>query len=691
MNRTYPYIHRDLSWLSFNYRVLQEAKDLKNPLLERLKFLAIYSNNLKEFYRVRVAHHRNLLRVGKKTKRELDFAPKEILKNINKIVNRQQEDFTEILNSIFEELKEENIYFRTAEFFNEEQKAKAAEFFEENLLPFVQPVLLNGTKIKPFLNNAALYLAIQLEDKEDNSIEQYALVNIPSDQISRFVLLPGKEQHFELTILDEIVRHSVINLFPGYNVKGCYSIKISRDAELYIDDEFSGNLIQKIKDSLSKRKVGPASRTVFDRNIPKSLLKTLIDIFDIEKIDLHPEGRYHNNFDFMGFPDFGKSYLLNSPLSPLPGTLEDPSLSTPYFDRIEQSDHLYYFPYQSYDCVINFFKEAIEDPYVTHIKITQYRVAKKSAILDTLIQGVKKGKQVTVFIEVKARFDEEANLKWGERLEKAGIKVIYSFPGLKVHCKIALVVRKIGNKTTFYSYLSTGNFNENTAKIYCDYGLFTARQSICKEASRVFSFLETVMLPEEKFENIFVGQFNLREKLEEKIDQEIQNVHAGKKGYLLFKLNSLEDKQIIIKLYQASQAGVKIDLIIRGICSLVPGIEGLSENIRVISIVDRYLEHARVYQFYQDGKNEVYLSSADLMTRNLSYRIEVAFPIYDEKLKTEILDVLEFQLMDNVKSRIIDENQKNHYSRSHPETVVQSQLETYFYYKRKLTNNEQQA
>ncbi len=684
MNRSYPYIHRDLSWLSFNYRVLQEAQDVNNPLLERLKFLAIYSNNLKEFYRVRVAHHRNLLRVGKKTKKELDFAPKEILKNINKIVNRQQEDFTKILNNIFEELQEENILFRTAEHFSEEQKLHVAEFFEENLLPFVQPVLLNGKKIKPFLNNAALYLAIQLEDKENSSVEEYALVNVPSDQISRFVELPSKNGIHEITILDEIVRHSVINLFPGYNVKGCYSIKISRDAELYIDDEFSGNLIQKISDSLAKRKVGPASRTVFDRETPKNLLKSLINIFDIEKIDLHPEGRYHNNFDFMNFPDFGKSHLLNNSLVPLPGTLEKAGASS-IFDRIDERDHLYYFPYQSYDCVLRFFREAVDDPNVTHIKITQYRVAKKSAILDTLIKGVQKGKHITVFIEVKARFDEEANLKWGERLEKAGIKVIYSFPGLKVHCKIALVVRKINEETKYYSYLSTGNFNENTARIYCDYGFFTTDMAINKEALRVFSFLETVMLPEEKFENLFVGQFNLREKLEEKIDREIRNARLGKKAYILFKLNSLEDKQIIIKLYQASQAGVEIDLIVRGICSLVPGIEGLSDNIRVISIVDRYLEHARVYQFYHEGKNEIYLSSADLMTRNLSYRIEVAFPIFDESIKSEILDVLKLQLDDNVKSRIIDENQKNRYTKSNTESVVQSQLETYYYYKRKLS------
>ena len=684
MAGTYPYIHRDLSWLSFNYRVLQEAMDINNPLLERLKFLAIYSNNLKEFYRVRVAHHKNLLRVGKKTKKELDFAPKEILKNINKIVNRQQEDFTRILNSIFEELKEENIHFRTAEFYNEEQKEKVVEFFEENLLPFVQPVMLKGKKIKPFLNNAALYLAILLEDRENKDIEECALVNIPSDQISRFVVLPGKDGIHEITILDEIVRHSVINLFPGYKVKGCYSIKISRDAELYIDDEFSGNLIQKIKNSLSKRKVGPASRTVFDRDIPKSLLKTLIDIFDIEKIDLHPEGRYHNNFDFMNFPDFGKQHLLNTALPPLKGSLDSfyPDLS--FFEKIEKQDHLYYFPYNHYDPVIQFFKEAIDDPDVTHIKITQYRVAKRSEILDTLIKGIKKGKQITVFIEVKARFDEEANLKWGERLEKVGIKVIYSFPGLKVHCKIALVVKKKEDLTQYYAYLSTGNFNESTAKLYCDYGLFTANQEICKEASRVFSFLETVMLPEEQFEKLFVGQFNLREKLEEKIDREIALAKAGKKGYLLFKLNSLEDKEVIIKLYQASQAGVKIDLIIRGICSLVPGIEGLSENIRVISIVDRYLEHARVYLFHNEGQDEIYLSSADLMTRNLSYRIEVAFPILDEKLKSDILAVLQLQLEDNVKSRIIDENQKNKYSKVNSETVVQSQLETYYYYKRKL-------
>lgn len=683
-NKSYPYIHRDLSWLSFNYRVLQEGKDLRNPLLERIKFMAIFSNNLNEFYRVRVAHHRNLLRVGKKTKKELDFHPKNILKNINKIVNKQQEEFTYIFeNQLLPELEENGIYLVSAEDLNEVQLQFVDEYFDQNLLPFVQPVLLNRKKIKPFLNNAALYLALQLEDKKEGTID-YALVNIPSDQTDRFIVLPSAENKHELVILDEIVRHSIVDLFPGYHILGSYSIKFTRDAELYIDDEFSGNLIQKIKSSLSKRKVGPSTRTVFDRNMPEELLAYLIDIFDIEKIDLHPEGRYHNNFDFFSFPQFGMSHLLNNSLPSLPCRISD-SLDK-LFDAIEEEDQLFYYPYHSYDCVIDFFKAAVEDPDVTHIKITQYRVARKSEIMDTLMTGVKKGKQITVFIEVKARFDEEANLRWGEKLEKAGIKVIYSFPGLKVHCKLALLIKRINGENKFYSYLSTGNFNEKTAETYCDYGFFTSDQQITREVSRIFSFLETVVLPEIEFEQLFVGQFNLRDKINEKIDREIQHAQAGKEAYILLKLNSLEDKEMVIKLYEASQAGVKIDLIVRGICCLVPGLEGISENIRAVSIVDRYLEHARAYVFHNEGDKEIYLSSADLMTRNLSYRIEVAFPIRDKQIKKEILTILEFQLKDNVKGRAIDEKQSNHYIEGLADMPFQSQIETYYYYKRKIKN-----
>lgn len=676
--QSYPYIHRDISWLSFNYRVLQEAKDLRNPILERLKFLAIFSNNLNEFYRVRVAHHRNLLRVGKKTKKELDFPPKSVLKNINHIVNKQQEEFTEILEEdILLKLEEEGIYFYKASDFTKDQKIFVDKYFEENLLPFVQPVLLRGKKIKPFLNNAALYLALQLRDKEDTNIVEYALVNIPSDQVPRFVVLPSGRKRHIVTMLDEIVRHSVIDLFPGYEIEGAYSIKISRDAELYIDDEFSGNLVQKIKSSLSKRKVGPASRTVFDRNTPHELLEYLIYIFDIEKIDLHPEGRYHNNFDFFGFPHFGKDHLLNNELTPINICPDN------IMEQMNHEDLLFYYPYHSYDCVLQFFEEAVNDPEVTHIKLTQYRVAKRSAIMDTLIKGVEKGKQITVFIEVKARFDEEANLQWGERLENAGIKVIYSFPGLKVHCKIALVIKNVNGLNQYYSYMSTGNFNEKTAEIYCDYGYFTKRENISIEVARVFSFLETVILPKEEFSELMVGQFNLREELNDCIDREIEEAKKGNKAKILLKLNSLEDKQIVIRLYEASKAGVKIDCIVRGICCLVPGVPGISENIRVISVVDRYLEHARVYCFYNKGRNDVYLSSADLMSRNLSYRIEVAFPIHEISLKEEILQILEFQLKDNVKGRIIDEKQENQYVYIDSEIPFQSQIETYYYYKRK--------
>ncbi len=681
---SYPYFHRDWSWLAFNHRVLQEACDTNVPLLERLKFLAIYSSNLDEFFRVRVAQHRNLIRVGKKTKSQLDYSPKEVLKGILARLKEQQATFGAAFDDIVRELRHHNIYLHRRTELNVEQQKFVEDYFQDKLLPFVQPVLLVRDKIRVFLNAGALYLTVVLKEKDilhDKNTApptRYAIVKVPSDYLPRFIELPSRNGRHELIMLDDVVRQTISFLFPGFDIIDTYSIKLTRDAELYIDDEFSGNLVQKVKQSLQKRNVGLASRFVYDREMPEKLLGFLKDTFELDKYDMLPEGRYHNNFDFFRFPDFGLTQLKYRDLKPLSYTLLQNSFD--FFESIRSGDHLLHFPYHAYDPVIRFFEEASRDPQVTHIKVVQYRVAKKSKIMTALKDAVKNGKQVSVFIEVKARFDEEANLKWGETLQDAGVTVHYSIPGLKVHSKLALVRRMEDHKKAkLYAYLSTGNFNEDTARIYSDFGLFTADERLTKEMAQVFDYLENVE-KQHKFKHLLVGQFNLRDGLMAKIDREIAHAKKKKKAHVILKMNSLEDHQMIEKLYEASQAGVKIQLIVRGICSLVPNFEGFSDNIEVISIVDRFLEHARVFIFHNDGKDEMYLSSADWMVRNLSHRVETTFPIFDKNIKKIIRHAIDLQLNDNVKARWINSENYNQYKNESSEDIsIRCQTETYYY------------
>ena len=675
-------IHRDESWLSFNYRVLQEAKDPGVPLFERIKFLAIYSNNLDEFFRVRIASLKNLIRAGKKTQKILDFDPKELLESLLSIVNKQQEEFSLIYDKeIVPALRQNGITIKRRQRLSREQNEFVMNYFTDHMLPFVQPVLLNKNKIRPFLNNAQLYLSVLLEDKENPQKEhKIAIVKIPSDHLPRFTILPNSGDKKQVLILDDIVRHSLFWMFPGYNIIDSYSIKMTRDAELYIDDEYSGDLLEKIKTSISKRKVGTTSRFIVDREMPENMLQRLMQIFEIKKSDIIKEGRYHNNFDFFKFPTFGMNHLKDTELPPInyPSLEDQPNI----FNQIRKQDHLLHFPYHSYESVIQFFERAANDPNVTHIKVAQYRVAKKSRIMSALKKAVRRGKQVFVFIEAKARFDEEANLNWGMELERAGVKVAYSFPGVKVHAKIALIRKLDMDGEQIYSYLSTGNFHEDTSKLYTDFGFFTYDEKITSEVARIFNFLETSKVPLQKFENILVGLFNLRSGLRELVMQEIKNAKQGLPASITLKMNSLQDKDMINLLYEASQAGVKIDLIIRGICCLIPGLQGISENIRVISIVDRFLEHSRIFVFHNNGDTKVYLSSADWMVRNLYHRIETCFPVYDTFAIKTILDFLSIQMKDNVKARIIDVEQKNNYQFESSNLAIRSQLETYYYTKR---------
>ena len=682
MDKNLPFIERDISWLSFNYRVLQEAKDPTVPLFERIKFLAIYSSNLGEFFAVRVAQQRNLLRVGKKTKKQLEIHPRQILRQILEIVNKQQEEFSQILeDQIVPELRDHHIYLKRRLDLTERQRLFVETFFMDHMLPYVQPVLLVKDKIRPFLANSELYLAVMMRNKgKPNSPQQYAIVKIPTDHLPRFIDLPSTDGHFDMIMVDDIVRHSITWLFPGYDVLDTYSIKLNRDAELYIDDEYSGDLLQKIRNSLQRRNVGPASRLVYDRTMPKELLEYLQTVLELENFDLLPEGRYHNNFDFFKFPDFGMKHLKQMVLPPLAyHALEDVS---DMFAKIQEQDHLLHVPYHNFKSVVQFFQQASTDPNVTHIKIIQYRVGSRSSILDSLVEATRNGKRVSAFIEVKARFDEEANLNWGEKLSEAGVKVHYSWPGLKVHSKLALVRRIENDQPVLYAYLSSGNFHERTVKVYSDFGLFTADRRLTSEISKVFSLLETKKLPENGFAHLLVGQFNLRSGLENLINQEMEAAERGEKAWIILKMNSLQDSDMIDLLYKASMKGVKITLIIRGLCCLVPKVKKVSENISAISIVDRYLEHARVFVFHNGGNEKMYISSADWMTRNLSYRIETAFPIYNPKIKAIILDLLDLQRSDNVKARILDKAGKNKYVKNTNDVRIQSQIETYYYLKR---------
>lgn len=687
--QVYKYKNREVSWLAFNYRVLQEAKDSRVPLYERIKFLAIYSSNLDEFFRVRVAGLRSLVRISKKTQKALDYDPAAVLKKVLKIVNTHQNEFNTIFNDqIIPELRKNNIYLIDETETTDYQKEFIKSFFEESVIPQVQPILLIKKKIIPFLRNRRPYLAVKLKPKGSKATGRvqyrYAIVEIPSNHLPRFIALPSNDQKHYYIFLDDIIRLHLDKIFLGYDIVSSYSIKLTRDAELYIEDEFSGNLLEKIRKSLLKRNIGSPSRFLYDEEMPRNFLKMLKETFLIANDDLAPGAKYHNFNDFFSFPNPNRGDLLNEPLPPLHHNKLDtfPNI----FEAIRKQDFLLNFPYQTFDYVLDFFRMAATDPKVTSIYLTQYRVAQHSQIIRYLVRAVNNKKKVVVFVELKARFDEESNILWAEEMKQQGIKVLYSLPGLKVHSKLALVIRKENEQEKGYCYLGTGNFNEMTAQIYSDFGLLTTDTRLTKEVKTVFDFLSG-KIKEPNFKHLLVAQFNMRKVFIKLIDREIEAAKKGKKARIILKLNSLEDRKMISKLYEASNAGVKIDLIIRGICCLVPNISGQSENIKAISIVDRFLEHSRVFIFHNEGFPKIYIGSADWMKRNLSRRIEVITPVYNEKVKQEILDLINIQLKDNVKARFIDRYDKNHYKKIKEQKPIQSQLATYKYFKTKYSSD----
>ncbi|SDX25129.1 polyphosphate kinase 1 [Aequorivita viscosa] len=666
------FYHRDLSWLRFNHRVLQEAADERNPLYERIKFLAIFSSNLDEFFRVRVSDIRQIKHLDKTLRKRLITKPNRVLKEIKKQVDIQQQEFGKIFNSkIIPELATEGIHLIRQKDFSAKQKEIAADYYQKTLKNIIQVNHFSANeKHEVFVKNETLYLAAQFTENE------FAMIEIPDSEPRFFVFPSEDDKTFHSTFIDDILKYNLEKEFSETGKISLYSIKISRDAELYIEDEFSGNLMEKIKAALPKRDTGQATRILIDPEMPEVFQKILKQVLDVSHIDVIIGGRYHNFKDFISFPNPTKKNLSAEKLPPLPHpVLKD---CDSIFKAIEKKDQLLHFPYQRFDPVIQLMEEAATDPSVTTIQMTIYRTASESALNKAITLAAKNGKDVTIFMEVKARFDEDNNLKWGAIFKKHGVKVIYSYPDIKVHSKILYIEKEIDGKERRYAYIGTGNFNENTATLYTDFGLMTAHKKITKDIKKVFMVLEGKMIVP-KTKEVIVSPFSSRLRFTEMVEREIALVNAEKKGSIALKMNSLEDKGMIKELYKASNAGVKIELLIRGMCSLVPGIKGQSENIHITSIVDRFLEHGRIYIFGNDGNTEVFIGSADWMTRNLTHRIEVITPVLDEDHKKTVLDVINIELEDNVKARIIDADQKNEYVRN-SKKEVRSQLAIYRYF-----------
>ena len=688
MENSYKYFKRDVSWLSFNYRVLLEAEDDTLPVYERIKFLSIYSSNLEEFYEIRVAEHRGVIMKKNFTEESGDEA-EEVLTEITNEVNRQQREYYRIFSEkILPELNRQNIYLYQGsepEPFHEEF---VHNFFNEEVFPFLSPVMIQAGDIRTFIRDRRLYLVIRMVKKSKRKLEgdqapeyHYALMKIPYAKVPRFIELPQHEGKFYIMFIDDIIRANLANIFPGYIIDSCYSIKISRDADIYLENE-KGNIVESIRKKVKKRKIGALSRFMYDRAMPDDFLSFICEAFGITRDDLVVGGRYLNLQDLAKLPNPKGKELEQKIPTPMRVLYLDEKGSV--FRAVKKKDILLHFPYQSFDYLIRFLMEAAFDPKVDEIKITQYRVAENSAVINTLVSAAQNGKKVTVFVELKARFDEENNMSTAERMEQAGIRIIYSIPGLKVHAKVAVIIRKDpedGNKRRDYAYLSTGNFNEKTARVYSDMALLTCNDEIITDINKVFAVLEGKMA-EPTFRHLLVARFNMVPELIRMIHREIEHVKLGRKGRIVLKMNGLHDQNMINELYHASENGVEIDLIVRGICCLVPG-QPYSANIRITRIVDMFLEHSRIWYFYNDGKEDVYLTSADWMRRNLNRRIETAFPILVPEIKQEVIDILKIQMRDNVKACLIDEQLHNNFKHNEEPVKVRSQLAIYEYLKNK--------
>ncbi|AWX45673.1 Polyphosphate kinase [Flagellimonas maritima] len=684
------YVNREISWLHFNARVLQESADSNVPLIDRLRFLGIFSNNLDEFFKVRYATVKRIVDAGKTGKSVLGGEKaKDLLEEITKIVIAQQARSLEILNSIEEELKEENIFIIDENEVDEDQAEFIREYFFKKVNQELMTIILNDLTEFPLLKDTAAYLAVKMVMVDNNASSnygnnRYALIEIPKG-IDRFIVLPKQGEKNYIILLDDLIRFCLDSVFTMFEFKSitAHMIKITRDAELDIDNDLTKSFIEKISSSVEDRKVSDPVRFVYDKNIDKDTLQFLKEKMNIIDTDsVIPGGKYHNRRDYMGFPSLGRDDLMYTKIEPL--QVKGLSMTGSLLEMIGQKDHLIYTPYHTFTYVTKFLREAALDPKVRAIKITVYRLANDSQIASALINAVKNGKQVTVQIELQARFDEQANIMYANQLQAEGINLIFGVPGLKVHSKICLIEREETEGLKRYGFISTGNFNESTAKIYTDYTLFTAHEGILKEMSRVFEFFET-NYKIHKYKHLIVSPHYTKSSFLKLINDEIENAEAGREAYIGIKMNSLTSYKMVDKLYEASRAGVKIQLIIRGVCCLIPGVEDMSENIEAISIVDKFLEHPRLFIFGNQGNPKVYISSADWMTRNLDFRVEVGCPIYDPDVKQELLDTFHISWQDNMKARIFSKNQDNAYRKKDVDNPkLRSQFALYDYYKQKL-------
>ena len=683
------YVNRELSWLSFNERVLQEAESSSVPLLERINFLAIFSSNLDEFFRVRVASLRSLLRLRRKKRRKKGLDPTELLREIQAVTVAQQERFGQIFrDDILPGLQDAGIHLIGEDGADAEHQAIMEAYFVEHVAEHLEPMILGLEDTPPFLKDHTSYLVAELQRGPGIGMgtagPELGIVEVPSPPLPRFLSTPGPGKTRNIVFLDDVIRLNLHLVFPERSVAGAYAIKLSRDADLYLDDEFDTGLRQAIKKSLGKRATGAPIRFLYDMRSPQAMLTRLSSCFELGEGDLIEGGRYHNLNDLAGLPVGDLPELEYGPLDPLPHpTLEGGPSS---LDLIRAKDRLLHFPYQSYSYVVRLLKEAAADPDVDAIWISLYRVSRDSEVVKALIEAAENEKEVMAFVEVQARFDEELNLEWAERMELAGIRVIHGTREIKVHAKLCLIRRREGDASRLYALLATGNFNEKTARVYADHALMTADPRLTEEVRRVFRLLcgEDV---QPDFEHLLVAPHHLRDRFNALIDAETEAARQGRPSGITAKMNSLQDRGIIDRLYDASAAGVPVRLIIRGICCLRPGVEGLSDSIEATSIVDRFLEHSRMFLFHADGAEKMYLSSADWMTRNLNRRVEVAFPIYDQDVFDELRHVLDLQCADNTKARIIDEHQRNRFVQEIEGATVRSQFDTYRYLRELLADN----
>lgn len=681
-NQKIPLINREISWLYFNERVLQEAADETVPLIERLRFLAIFSSNLDEFYRVRVATLNRLTNVNAAAKKLLGFSPRRTLVQIKNLVIRLEGEFEQLYSKIIHDLSKENIFILNNLDIDPLKGLFIREYFHGHVLSKLVPIILTSGKRRlsfPNLSDKKIYLFVKLFRKKKCI---YSLIEIPYPALPRFVVLPNEDQKKHIILLDDIIRYcldDVYSIFDHDKIEA-YTIQVTRDAELDLDISINEEFIDTLTKGLQERETGKPMRLLYDREMPQDMLAYLVSNLKLQTDALIPGNRYPNFKDFVHFPNIG-SKVLEYKASPRL-FVKNVDYRKSIFAQMTQADFLVCLPYHTYDYVIHFLREAAIDPKVVSIHITLYRLAENSNVVNALINAARNGKKVQVFVELKARFDEKANIYWSKKLDKAGVNVKVALGDYKVHSKVCLVKRREKGKIVHYATLATGNFNEVTAGVYCDYNLFTVRKELVTDLSRFFKGLK-----DDKFysnyHSLITSPLESRSALYSFIDREITFARQGRSASMILKMNSLSDEGVIRKLYDASNAGVKIDLIVRGMCCLVPGQKGFSENIKVRSIVDRYLEHARVWIFENGGDEQLFLTSADMMTRNLERRIEVAFPILEESIKQEVKDIIAIQLQDNTKAREITKSNSNHYVKNDGSKQHRSQVETYLYLKSK--------